>query len=454
MKTKIVKDSFGQMQVPADKYWGAQTQRSLINFTINDEKMPIALIHALTLIKKACAIANAKAKKMPENKAKAIVKVCDLILNHKLDDNFPLSIWQTGSGTQTNMNVNEVIANKVNELAKTKLVHPNDDVNMSQSSNDVFPTGIHLTIAILTQQKLLPSLKKLIEALSVIQKQNAKVVKVGRTHLQDATPVSLGQEISAWVSMLKNAQKMISDSLKYIYELPIGGTAVGTGLNTPKGFDKSVCMELSKLTNIKFVPMDNKFRGLSSKDSVSHYHSALKVLAESLMKIANDVRWLSSGPNCGIGEIFIPANEPGSSIMPGKVNPTQCESMMMLCIQVIANNLAVTIGNTQGNFQLNTFMPMIIYNVNQSINLLADGMDSFRTKCVVGIKPNITRIKYNLDRNLMLVTSLNTKIGYDKASYIVKNAIKKNISLRESAMDLGYLTSEEFDQIVKPEKMI
>lgn len=454
MKTKIVKDSFGEMQVPCDKFWGAQTQRSLINFTINDEKMPLALIYSLALIKKACAIANLKAKKISNEKAQAIIKVCDLILNHKLDDNFPLSIWQTGSGTQTNMNVNEVVAFKANSLLKKQLIHPNDDVNMSQSSNDVIPTGIHLTIVRLTHQKLFPALDRLINAMKKIQLANMKIIKVGRTHLQDATPISLGQEMSAWVSMLSNAKKMISDALKYVYALPIGGTAVGTGINTPKNFDKMVCSELSKLTNYKLVPMDNKFRGLSSKDAVSYYHSSLKVLAESLMKIANDVRFLSSGPNCGIGEIFIPQNEPGSSIMPGKVNPTQCESMMMVCIQVIANNLAVTIGNTQGNFQLNTFMPLIIYNVNQSINLLSDAMDSFNTKCVVGIKPNLYRIKNHLDHNLMLATALNTKIGYDKASQIVKNAVKKNISLRESAAELKFLTSAEFDKIIDPKKMI
>ena len=453
-KVKIVKDSFGMMEVPADKYWGAQTQRSLINFKINDEKMTLALIHALVFIKKACAIANCKVKKLSKQKADYIIKVCDLILNHKLDDNFPLSIWQTGSGTQTNMNVNEVISFKANELAKKSLVHPNDDVNMSQSSNDVFPTGILLTIANLTRDKLIPSLDCLIASFKKLENQYKDVVKVGRTHLQDATPISLGQEISAWTSILVNAKKMINDTMKYVYQLPIGGTAVGTGINTPKGFDKSVCDELSKMLNFKFTPIDNKFRGLSSKDAVSLYHSSLKVLAEGLMKIANDIRWLAAGPNCSIGEIFIPQNEPGSSIMPGKVNPTQCESMMMLCIQVIANNLAITIGNTQGNFQLNTFMPMIIYNVNQSVNLLADGMKSLNDKCVVGIKPNHMRINKNLDSNLMLATSLNVKIGYDKASQIVKYAIKEGLSLRESAIKLGFLSSEEYDKIVQPKKMI
>ena len=454
-KYRIVKDSFGEMKVPSNKYWGAQTQRSLQNFTINDEKMPKALIKSLVLIKKACALANLKAKKLKADKAKVIVKVCDELLAGKWADNFPLSIWQTGSGTQTNMNVNEVIANRSCCLErKEKFIHPNDHVNMSQSTNDVFPTAIHVMIALLTRDKLIPNLDKLITELSKLSKQWMKLVKVGRTHLQDATPISLGQEISAWVEMLKYAKAMINDSLKYIYLLPLGGTAVGTGLNTPKNFDKNACLELSKMTKIKFAPMANKFHGLSSKDAVSNYSGALKVLAESLMKIANDIRWLASGPNCGVGEITIPANEPGSSIMPGKVNPTQSEAMCMLCIQVIANNLAISIANTQGNFQLNVFMPSIAYNINQSINLLADGIDSFTRKCVVGIKPNLKKIKYNLDRNLMLVTALNTKIGYDKASYIVKNAIKKNISLRESAMDLKYLTSKEYDEIVKPEKMI
>ena len=459
MKTKakyrIVKDSFGEMKVPANKYWGAQTQRSLQNFTINDEKMPKALIKSLVLIKKACAMANAKAKKLDQKKAKLIVQVCDEILSGQWSDNFPLSVWQTGSGTQTNMNVNEVIANRACCLAKKeKYIHPNDDVNMSQSTNDVFPTGIHVMCALLTRDNLIPNLDKLIAELTKLQKPLMKLVKGGRTHVQDATPISLGQEISAWTEMLKNAKSMINDSLKYINHLPLGGTAVGTGLNTPKNFDKIACDELSKMTKIKFVPMVNNFHGLSSKDACSFFSGALKVLAESLYKIANDVRWLASGPNCGLGEITIPANEPGSSIMPGKVNPTQSEAMCMLCIQVIANNTAVSIANTQGNFQLNVFMPSIAYNLNQSLNLLADGIDSFTKNCVVGIKPNIQKIKYNLDRNLMLVTALNTKIGYDKASYIVKNAIKKNISLRESAIDLKYLTSKEFDEIVKPEKMI
>ncbi len=454
MKTKIVKDSFGEKKVPFDKYWGAQTQRSLENFTINNEKMPIDLIYSITLIKKSCAIANYKSKKISKDKCDLITSVCDEILNHKLDDNFPLSIWQTGSGTQTNMNVNEVIAFRGNEIIKKQLIHPNDDINMSQSSNDVFPTAIHLTIALLTKSKLLPSLDLLISEFKKIQNKNKNVIKVGRTHLQDATPISLGQEISAWTSMLINSKKMIIDNLKYIYQIPIGGTAVGTGINTPKNFDKLVCDELSKITQIKFIPIDNKFRGLSSKDAVSMYHSSLKVLAESLMKIANDIRWLSSGPNCNIGEINIPQNEPGSSIMPGKVNPTQCESMMMLCIQVIANNLTVTIGNTQGNFQLNTFMPMIIYNVNQSIQLLSDGMNSFRTKCVFGITPNLHMIQEHLDHNLMLATSLNTKIGYDKASFIVKNAVKNHISLKQSAIQSGYLTCDEYDKIVDPKKMI
>ncbi len=452
-KTRIMKDSIGEIEVPCDKYWGPQTQRSKQNFTINDEKMPKTLICSLAMIKKACALANKDSKKLDSTRANLICKVVDEILSNKLDGNFPLSIWQTGSGTQTNMNVNEVISNRSLTINKEINIHPNDHVNMSQSSNDTFPTAIHLMCAILTKNKLIPSLTALINSLKKITKSFDKVIKVGRTHLQDATPIKLSQEFSAYIAMLENAKEMIEDSMKFITRIPIGGTAVGTGLNTPKNFDVLVCKHLSTISGIKFSPMKNKFHGLSSKDSVSHFHSCLKILAENLYKIANDIRWLSSGPNCGIGEIFIPQNEPGSSIMPGKVNPTQCESMMMLCIQVIANNLAITIGNTQGNFQLNTFMPMIAYNINQSVNLLADGMDSFNKKCVVGITPNNKRIKNNLDHCLMLATSLNTKIGYDKAATIVKLAVKEGISLKQAAIKSGYLTEKEFNQIVDPSKM-
>lgn len=452
-KTKIMKDSIGEIEVPCDKYWGPQTQRSKQNFTINDEKMPKTLIYSLAMIKKACALANKDAKKLDTTRANLICKVVDEILSGKLDDNFPLSIWQTGSGTQTNMNVNEVIANRSLGINSKTNVHPNDHVNMSQSSNDTFPTAIHLMCLILTKKKLIPSLQLLINSLKKITKNFEKVIKVGRTHLQDATPIKLSQEFSAYIAMLENAKDMIEQSIKFVSMIPIGGTAVGTGLNTPKSFDTIVCKHLSNIVGTKVTPMKNKFHGLSSKDSVSHFHSCLKILAENLYKIANDIRWLSSGPNCGIGEIFIPQNEPGSSIMPGKVNPTQCESMMMLCIQVIANNLAITIGNTQGNFQLNTFMPMIAYNINQSINLLADGMDSFNKKCVIGITPNNKRIKNNLDHCLMLATSLNTKIGYDKAATIVKLAVKEGISLKQAAIKSGYLSEKEFDQIVDPSKM-
>ncbi len=455
MKMKMMKDTLGTIAVPANVYWGAQTQRSKQNFTISDEKMPKQLIKCITYIKKACAIANAKAKKLDPIKAKAIVKVCNEVLAGKLDDNFPLSIWQTGSGTQTNMNVNEVVAYRANALArKDKFIHPNDHVNMSQSSNDVFPTAMHLVVATLTKEKLLPNLDTLIKELKKLVRKNWNIIKVGRTHLQDATPVRLGQEISAWVAMLENSRDMIKDAAKYVNKLCIGGTAVGTGLNTPKGFDKAVCAELSKMIGIKFSPLANKFQGLSSKDSLSHYHAALKTLAESLIKIANDVRFLASGPNCGIGEIIIPSNEPGSSIMPGKVNPTQCEAMMMLCIRVIGNDTCVTLGDAMGNYQLNTFMPMMIYSINQSIHLLADGMDSFTRKCVVGIKPNKKKIEYNLYRDLMLVTALNVKIGYEKAADISKLAQKESITLKEAAKKLGYLSEAEFDKIVVPSKMV
>lgn len=454
-KTRLMKDSIGYIEVPTNVYWGPQTQRSKQNFTINIEKMPFEIIKAITYVKKACAIANAKVGKLKQDKARAIIKVCDQILAGKLNDNFPLSIWQTGSGTQTNMNVNEVVAGKANAVAKNdKFIHPNDHVNMSQSSNDVFPTAIHLMVAVETRDKLLPKLNTLINELKKLVKKNMNIVKVGRTHLQDATPITLGQEMSAWVAMLETSKEMINDSLKYIYRLCIGGTAVGTGLNTPKGFDKMVCAELSKMIGIKFVPEANKFHGLSSKDAVSHYQSALKTLAESLIKIANDVRFLASGPNCGIGEITIPSNEPGSSIMPGKVNPTQCESLTMLSCQVIGNSTAVSIGNSMGNYQLNVFMPLMVYDVNQSINLLADGMDSFTRKCVIGIKPNLKRIEYNLGRNLMLVTALNLKIGYEKAADISKLAQKESITLKEAAMKLGYLSEKEFDKIVVPSKMV
>lgn len=455
IKTRLMKDSIGYIEVPTNVFWGPQTQRSKQNFTINVEKMPFEIIKAITYVKKACAIVNGKVKKLDAKKAKAIVDVCDMILAGKLNDNFPLSIWQTGSGTQTNMNVNEVVAGKANALAKNdKFIHPNDHVNMSQSSNDVFPTAIHLMIAVETRDKLLPKLDALIAALKKLVKENWDIVKVGRTHLQDATPITLGQEMSAWVVMLETAREMIMDAIKYINRLCIGGTAVGTGLNTPKGFDKSVCAELSKMIGIKFTAEPNKFHGLSSKDAVSHFQSTLKVLAESLIKIANDVRFLASGPNCGIGEITIPSNEPGSSIMPGKVNPTQCESLTMLSCQVIGNSTAVSIGNSMGNYQLNVFMPLMVYDINQSINLLADGMDSFTRKCVVGIKPNMKRIEYNLGRNLMLVTALNLKIGYEKAADISKLAQKESITLKEAAMKLGYLTEKEFDQIVVPSKMV
>ena len=455
VKTRLMHDSIGDIAVPCNVFWGPQTQRSKQNFTISCEKMPQEIIKAITYIKRSCAIVNAKVGKLPKNKADAIIKVADMILDGKLDGNFPLSIWQTGSGTQTNMNVNEVIAIKANSLAKNdKFIHPNDHVNMSQSSNDVFPTAIHLLIAVEANKKLLPKLDALIKELKKLVKANWDIVKVGRTHLQDATPITLGQEMSAWVAMLETAREMLLDALKYVYRLCIGGTAVGTGLNTPKNFGKMVCEELSKEIGIKFVSEDNKFHGLSSKDAVSHFQSTMKVLAESLIKIANDVRFLASGPNCGIGEITIPSNEPGSSIMPGKVNPTQCEAVTMLACQVIGDSTAVTIGNSMGNYQLNVFMPMIVYNVNQSINLLADGMDSFTRKCVIGIKPNLKRIKFNLDRNLMLVTALNLKIGYEKAADISKLALKESITLKQAAMKLGYLTEKEFDQIVVPSKMV
>ena len=444
-------DSMGTVLVPDDKYWGAQTQRSFENFKIGSEKMPIEIIYALTQIKKASALANLQLvpDRLPPEKCTAIVDACNKILTGKYDDNFPLSVWQTGSGTQTNMNVNEVISNLAN-----KTVHPNDHVNMSQSSNDVFPSAIHISAVLGVTKKLVPSIKHLISAFEKLEKENAGIIKTGRTHLQDATPVTFSQEISGWRSMLEHAADMITQACDKLRPLALGGTAVGTGVNSPKAFGKTVCELLSDITFERFTECDNKFYALTSKDAVTFLHGALTAYAADLWKIANDVRLLASGPRCGIGEITIPSNEPGSSIMPGKVNPTQCEAVTMVALQVQANNVAVSVAASQGNFQLNVFMPLIAYNLIQSVNLLSDVTESFCNNCVAGIKPNTEKMKENLERSLMLVTSLSPVIGYEKAATVAKYAHEKELTLKQACLELGYLDGETFDKTVLPENMI
>lgn len=454
MKTRIEHDSMGEVAVPADKYWGAQTQRSYMNFQIHDEKIPMDVIEAFAHLKQACAKTNAKMGVLSHEKATLIQTVCDEILAHQWDDHFPLSIWQTGSGTQSNMNVNEVIANRGNELAGHKLLHPNDDVNCSQSSNDTFPSAMHLAASLGLMKKLLPELKEMIQTMKVLEQANQDHIKIGRTHLQDAVPLSFAQEISGWRAMLENNYEMLQNAGTYIRKLAIGATAVGTGLNAPKRFGESVCEVLSEQLQIPFISDPNRFHALAGKDDIAFVHSALTMLAANLMKIANDIRWLASGPRCGLGEIMIPENEPGSSIMPGKVNPTQCESMTMICVQVMGNDTAVSFAASQGNFELNVFMPMIIYNVMQSIHLLKDGLRSFRIHCVSGIKANTTRMQENLDQSLMLVTALNPYIGYEKAAACAKKAYQANCSLKEACVALGYLSEKEFDAYVKAEEMI
>ena len=456
---RIEKDSMGPIDVPADKLWGAQTQRSLEHFRISTEKMPTALVHALALTKRAAASVNRDLGLLPADRAEAIVSAADEVLADKHADEFPLAIWQTGSGTQTNMNMNEVLANRASEIlggerGMARLVHPNDDVNKSQSSNDVFPTAMHVAAVIALREQLIPQIQVLKKTLS--QKSDAfkDIVKIGRTHLQDATPLTLGQEISGWVAMLEHNLKHIEQSIPHVAELALGGTAVGTGLNTHPEYAVRVAKALADLTQQPFVTAPNKFEALATCDALVHAHGALKGLAASLMKIANDVRWLSSGPRCGIGEIAIPENEPGSSIMPGKVNPTQCEAMTMLCCQVLGNDVAVNMGGASGNFELNVFRPMVIHNFLQSIRLLADGMESFNEHSAVGIEPNRERIDQLLNESLMLVTALNTHIGYDKAAEIAKKAHKEGLTLKASALALGYLTEAEFDSWVRPESMV
>ena len=453
MEYRIEHDTMGEVRVPADKYWAAQTQRSFENFKIGTERMPLEIIRAFAILKKGAAMANWKLGNLDRDKMEAIVAACDEITAGKLDDQFPLVVWQTGSGTQSNMNVNEVIANRANELAGKKLVHPNDDVNRSQSSNDTFPTAMHIAALTAIEDRVLPGLDLLAGTLAELSRRYENIIKTGRTHLQDATPLTLGQEISGWHAMLTQTRKMLTASCDGLRELALGGTAVGTGLNAMPEFGERVAEEISALTGKGFVTAPNKFHALTSKDALVFAHGALKALAANLMKIANDVRLLSSGPRCGIGELLIPENEPGSSIMPGKVNPTQCEAMTMVAVQVMGNDVAVGMAASQGNFELNVFMPVCIYNFLQSARLLGDVMVSFNNNCALGIRPNEAKIKEYLDSSLMLVTALNPVIGYENAAKIAKLAYRENLTLKQAALRLNLLTEEEFDKAVRPEKM-
>lgn len=457
--TRTERDSFGPVEVPAERLWGAQTQRSLMNFRISGERMPIDLIRALVLVKKATALVNMDLKVLDEKKGRAIVQAADEVLAGRHDGEFPLMVWQTGSGTQTNMNVNEVLGNRASELlggprGEGRLVHPNDDVNKGQSTNDAFPTAIHVATVDALRTRVIPSLAALRDVLKAKAQAFTDVVKIGRTHLQDATPLTLGQEISGWVAQLEHAMSHLEQALPHLCELALGGTAVGTGLNAHPEFAARVAARLAELAGQPFVTAPNKFEALAAKDAVVFAHGALKTAAAALNKIANDVRWLASGPRSGIGEINIPENEPGSSIMPGKVNPTQSEAMTMLCAQVMGNDVAVNIAGMSGNFELNVFMPVIAYDVLQSCRLIADGCDSFRTNCAQGIEPNRERLEENLQKSLMLVTALNPHIGYDNAAKIAKHAHKKGTTLKAAALELGLVTSEQFDEWVRPEKMV
>ena len=454
MDYRIEHDTMGEVRVPANRCWGAQTQRSHENFPIGTEKIPQEIIHAFAVLKKAAALANCKLGNLDARRANAIAAACDEILAGKLDDEFPLVVWQTGSGTQSNMNVNEVVAARANALLGEKLVHPNDHVNKSQSSNDTFPTAMHIAALTAAEDHVLPALDGLAATFERLSAEYADVIKVGRTHLQDATPLTLGQEISGWSSSLRRDERMIRGAMEGVRELALGGTAVGTGLNALPAFGETVAQEISTLTGKRFVTAPNKFHALTSKDELVYLHGAFKALAADLMKIANDVRLLASGPRCGIGELLIPENEPGSSIMPGKVNPTQCEAMTMVAVQVMANDVAVGMAASQGNFELNVFMPVCIYNFLQSARLLGDVMRSFELRCARGIKPNREKIQAYLDESLMLVTVLNPHIGYENAAKVAKTAFAEGITLREAAVRLGFLTAEAFDRIVRPEKMV
>ena len=458
MNYRIEHDSMGEMRVPEDRLWGAQTQRSVQNFQIGVgiETMPAEIIHAFGILKKAAAMTNATLvpERMTEEKLSAISKACDEVISGSLNDHFPLVVWQTGSGTQSNMNANEVIANRGNQIAGKRLLHPNDDVNMSQSSNDTFPTAMHIAASLIIQDRLIPAAEALIETLRRLEAENKGVVKSGRTHLQDATPVTFSQEISGWRSSLERDIELLKASLKGLGELALGGTAVGTGLNAPAGFADNVAKNISILTNKDFVSAPNKFHALTSKDEIVFAHGAIKALACDMMKIANDVRWLASGPRLGLGEITIPANEPGSSIMPGKVNPTQCEAVTMVAVQVMGNDVAVGMAASQGNYELNVFMPVCAYNFLQSARLLSEAIVSFDKNCVSGIKANREKMRSNLHDSLMLVTALNPYIGYERAAQVAKKAYEDNLSLKNACIALGFMTEEEFDRVFRPEQMV
>lgn len=458
MEYRIEHDSMGEVKVPADKYWAAQTERSHENFPIGVgiETMPREITHAFGILKKAAAIANhaVKPEKMTDAKLAAISKACDEVISGELNEHFPLVVWQTGSGTQSNMNANEVIANRGNEIAGEKLLHPNDDINMSQSSNDTFPTAMHIAAVLAVEDKVIPAIDTLIETFKRLETENDGIVKSGRTHLQDATPIKFSQEISGWRASLEKDRKMLLNAVEELKELALGGTAVGTGLNAPAGFAEMAAQAISELTGKSFVTAPNKFHSLTSKDEIVFAHGALKALAVDMMKIANDVRWLASGPRDGLGEIFIPENEPGSSIMPGKVNPTQCEQVTMVAVQVIGNDVAVGMAASQGNFELNVFMPVCAYNFLQSARLLAESIMAFNNNCAVGIKANKEKMHHNLHNSLMLVTALNPYIGYENAAKTAKKAFKDNISLKEACVELGFLTAERFDEVFHPEEMV
>ena len=459
MDFRMESDSMGSIKVPTDKYYGAQTARSLMNFKIGGERFPAELIRALAIVKKAAALTNHELGTLPKEKLDLILQAAEEVIDGKLNDHFPLVVWQTGSGTQTNMNVNEVISNRAIEISggvmgSKKPIHPNDDVNKAQSTNDAFPTSIHVAAVEEIHRRLIPMVTKLRDALDEKAKAFRNIIKIGRTHLMDATPLTLGQEFSGYAHQLTRGLERVNDSLKRLYEIPLGGTAVGTGLNTHPEYAVKVAAKISELTGKPFITADNKFEAMAGKDALVEMHGILKTLAVSLIKISNDIRWLGSGPRCGIGEISLPENEPGSSIMPGKVNPTQSEAMTMVCAQVFGNDVTVNFAGASGNFELNVFMPVIAFNVLQSIKLLADACESFTDNCVVGIEANEANIKKHLENSLMLVTSLNPVIGYDNAAKVAKKAHKENKTLKEAVIELGLLTSEKFDEVVRPEKMI
>ncbi len=458
MDYRVEHDSMGEVKVPADRLWAAQTQRSHENFEIGVgiETMPREITHAFGILKKAAALANheLRPEKMTEEKLCAITKACDEVIGGKLNDHFPLVVWQTGSGTQSNMNANEVIANRANQIAEKKLAHPNDDINMSQSSNDTFPTAMHISAVIAIEDRLLPAIETLVATFKRLEAENEGIVKSGRTHLQDATPIQFSQEISGWRASLERDAELLKMAVKPLYELALGGTAVGTGLNAPKGFSELVAKKVAELTGKPFVTAPNKFHALTSKDEIVFAHGAIKATACDMLKIANDVRHLASGPRCGLGEIHIPENEPGSSIMPGKVNPTQCEAVTMVAVQVMGNDVAVGVAASQGNFELNVFMPVTAYNFLQSARLLAEAILSFNKNCAVGITANKEKMHENLHRSLMLVTALNPYIGYENAAKTAKKAFKDNISLKEACVALGFLAEEKFDEVFHPEQMV